>query len=96
MQCAGRVFYLVTAGTTAVAAVKGWPSRMKTRSAGLPVEFFNAVVCNGTTDFASAANVLPLPLRLLSAVCRESRPILATLTSPRLSDRGLELTAAVQ
>ncbi len=87
----------MTAGTTAAAAVSGgWPFADLIAVSRLDSEFSNAVVCDGYADFASLANVFALVWTLLSAVCRELRPFLATLTLPRLRTEVLRLVAAVQ
>ena len=90
-------FTWVTAGTTAAAAVRGgWPWADLTAFSRPVTEFCRAVVCDGNADFASLAKVLALVWTLVSAVCRELRPFLATLTLSRLLTEVLRLVTAVQ
>ena len=90
-------FTWVTAGTTAVAAVTGdWPFADVIVVARPDSEVFSAAVCDGNADLASVANVAALVWTLLSAVCRELRPFLTTLTLPRLLTEVLRLAASVQ
>jgi energy-converting hydrogenase Eha subunit C len=87
----------VTDEATAVAAVSGgWPLADLIAVPRLDTEFCSAVVCDGYADFASAANALASVWTLLSAVCREPRPFVATLTLPRLLTEVLRLAASVQ
>ena len=86
----------MTAGTTAAAAVtERWPCADLIALSRLDSEFCSAVVCDGYADFASLANVFALVWTLVSAVCRELRPFLATSTLPRLLTEVLRLVAAV-
>jgi hypothetical protein len=87
----------VTADTTAETAVSaGSPFADLIALSRPDTELFNAVVCDGKADFASLANVLALLVTLVTAVWRESRPFLATSTSPRLLTEVLRLVAAAQ
>ncbi len=75
----------MTAGTTVVTAVAGGcPFADVIAVARADSEVFSAVVCDGNADFASVANADALVWTLLSAVCRELRPFVATSTLPRL------------
>ena len=90
-------FTWATAGTTVVAAVAGgWPFADVIAVARADSEVFSAAVCDGNADFASVANDAALVWTLLSAVCRELRPFLATSTLPRLLTEVLRLAASVQ
>ncbi len=92
-----EVFTWATAGTTVAAAVAAdWPFADVIAVPSADTEVFSAAVCDGNADFASVANVVALVWTLVSAVCREVRPFLATLTSPRLWTEVLRLVAAVQ
>src|SRR5450755_598261 len=90
-------FTWVTADTTAAAAVTGGCPFAGVIAVSRPdSEVFSAAVCDGYADFASVANAAALVLTLVSAVCRELRPFLATSTLPRFWTEVLRLAASVQ
>jgi hypothetical protein len=78
-SASAEFFTWVTDDATAVAAVSGgWPFAGVIAACRPDSAVFSAAVCDGNADFASAANVLASAGTLLSAVCREPRPFLAT------------------
>jgi hypothetical protein len=82
----------VTAGTTAVAAVTGgWPFADVIALCRPDSKVLSAAVCDGYADFASVTNADALVLTLVSAVCKELRPFVATSTFAEVLDGGLEL-----
>ena len=75
--------------TAETADTEGWLFADVIAVPRLDTELLSAVVCGANADFASLTT-------LLSAVCRELRPFLATSTLPRLLTEVLRLLAAVQ
>ena len=82
--------------TAETADTEGWLFADVIAVPRLDTELLSAVVCGANADFASLANVFASLTTLLSAVCRELRPFLATSTLPRLLTEVLRLLAAVQ
>jgi len=87
----------VTAGTTVVTAVAaGWPFADVIAVCRPDSEVLSAAVCDGYADFASVTNADALVWTLVSAVCKELRPFLATSTLPRSWTEVLSWSASVQ